>query len=268
MDLHNHAQRARHLVERFRADRVNSNCSRFCRNPLQLAALVRGPVIEHISGGDGRELRIVVLGCSYGPEPVSIASMLLSERPDIDFRIDAYDIDVENLRFARLGRYDESRHVRNHFGVTDSFVDFTFDRIGGELVVKPEIGEHIRYAYADASARNLFDVVGPADIVFAQHFLYHLQRRVARKALRRIVNLLPRSGVLFLDGVDLDIKERCAKKCGLVPLDWKIKEIHECSRRTRWADAWPYSYYGLEPLYEHGDWRRRYATVYLRSVRQ
>lgn len=268
MDLHSQTKRARYFFERFRADRTNSNCSRFCRNPLQLEALVHGPALNHVSRNRPGKLRIVVLGCSYGPEPVSIASTILRNRPDVDFVIDAYDIDTENLAFARAGEYDEFRHVRNHFGVTDEFVDFTFDRVAEKLVVKPAIRERIRYSYVDASAPELFDLVGPADIVYAQHFLYHLRRPVARRTLRRIASLLPRYGVLFVDGVDLDIRTRCAKKLGLLPLDWKIKEIHECSRRTRWADAWPYSYYGLEPFRQHGDWRRRYASIFLRSYMQ
>jgi chemotaxis methyl-accepting protein methylase len=261
----------RHQVNKLRyarllatADRINSNYSRFTRNRVQLDALVHGPVIGHVRKGNDGKIRIVVLGCSYGPEPVSIASLLLWKRPDVDFVIDGYDIDERSLDFARRAVY-ERRHVFNRGEAEPNFVEHTFDIDDRGYVVHDEILERIRYHYGDATDEDLRPQVGTADIVFAQHFLYHLTREKQAATFRRIASLLLPDGVLFVDGMDVDLRYREVRRVGLVPLDYKVAEIHKCSRRTRWASSWPHAYYGLEPLERSRDWKTRYATIFTLS---
>lgn len=263
--------RLRQLVDRYRharvlatATRTSSNFSRFVRNPLQFATLV-GPVITHVLQGKPGPVRLTVFGCSYGPEPVSIASLLLQHRPETEFSIVGYDIDEHSVDFARRGVY-EKRHVYNHADVDEAFVERTFDREGDSYSVKPAVRARIDYRFGDVTDADLFRDLEPSDIVFAQHVLYHLKRSAARVAFRNIAKLVPPHGALFVDGVDIDLRQAEAKAAGLQPFEHKIEEIHEYSRRTEWATRWPHSYYGLEPFMQSGEWQRRYATIYTRRL--
>ena len=261
LDLLHQINKYRHARLLATAERKNSNCSRFTRNRVQLQTLIEGPVLDHVRMGNSGTIRIVVLGCSYGPEPVSIASLLLWKRPDVDFRIDAYDIDERSLEFARRAVY-EHRHVFNHEDVDSEFVAHTFLKDETGYTVKNHIRDRVRYHYGDATDDRLADEVGPLDILFAQHFLYHLSRDEQILAFRRIAAMLPPHGVLFIDGMDVDLRHSEVRRLRLRPMRHKIREIHECSRRTPWARSWPYNYYGLEPLVESGDWEARYSTIF------
>lgn len=79
---------------------------------------------------------------------------------------------------------------------------------------------------------------------------------------------------MFIDGVDLDIRLSITVSQGLMPLDFNIRTIHNDLRTTGMsttdqnetrATAWPSQYWGLEPFSDEiDDWKRRYATVFIR----
>lgn len=239
--------------------------TRFLRLPTQYDALA-GPVIDFLApAGTERELAMVNVGCSLGAQPYSSASVLLRRRPGLRFHIRAFDINPEMIDRARAGRYAE-RDVFATPGISREFVAATFDRDGDDYVVKPEIAHHVTFAVADALDPALGAKVGTTDVLRCQNLIVNLPVAVGRRALANVLTLLrPRSAVL-LDGVPLGMRAEFTRREGLTPLDYEIETIHNEALLLH-GDAWPWHYWGLEPFDgSRRDWRRRYATVFLKGA--
>jgi chemotaxis protein methyltransferase CheR len=252
-----------HLVLLF-GSRQNYTFTQFVRLPHQGDAL-GGPVIDFLRPGNGREpLRVLIFGCSNGAEPYSMASILASRRPDLPFHMTATDIDKGMIEKALTARYTREEVTKNAF-VDGPFLASTFRQDGESLEVRPELRARITFEMGDVLDAGLISRTAPADIVVAQNFLYHLNRRQARTAFIHLCSLLKPRAALFVDGMDIDLRQALSKKAGLLPLDDLIAEIHNDAMALRGA-PWPWTYWGLEPLNTaRKDWKQRYATIYLRD---
>ena len=255
-------ERLRHKLALVREDRVNSHFTGFQRLPTQYDGLV-GPVVDRLleRRDDDATVEIAVHGCSNGSEAYTIASLLLTDRPGLSFNVRAFDLVEDVVEQARAARYSDDE-VYNNKHLRPGFIESTFDREGETFVVKREVRDRVEFGVADVLADDLLERSGPADLVFAQNFLFHLDRPSARRALTNLRPLVRSGGALFIDGVDLDLRLAFVRREGLIPLDFEIGTIHD---EARWARAvgWPYHYWGLEPfLTVRRDWERRYATVF------
>jgi chemotaxis protein methyltransferase CheR len=254
----------RHWVALMVDPRTNSTFTGFFRLPSQFEALT-GPVISFLTRErPTSRLRVVTIGCSNGAEAYSIASMLMVRRPHVEFQVDGYDINADMCEKARCARYDESEVLNNQM-LTAEFMQATFD-VGNDVYrVKANIAARTRFHVADALSPGLERQVGQCDILFAQNFLFHLDRKAAVRAFENLCSLLKPRAALFIDGMDIDLRRKCTRLQRLIPLDFRIEEIHNEARRARGV-GWPYSYWGLEPFMTFaGDWRRRYATIFLKD---
>ena len=256
----------RHHAVLLFAPRENVTFTQFMRLPRQCDALV-GPVVDFLlaEGDPGRPLKLVVYGCSNGAEAYTIASVLATRRPDIDFRVHASDIERAMIDKALAATYPVEEVARNPF-VTDAFLDATFVRDGASLRVRPALRERVSFEIADLLDPAVATRFGPADIVVAQNFLYHLDRRRARIAFRNLCATLGPRSALFVDGMDIDMRETLTRKAGLMPLDHLVAEIHGDAMTLR-GGHWPWQYWSLEPLdMRRKDRARRYATIFLREA--
>jgi len=236
----------------------------FLRVPHQFDALVN-PVMDYILRDDpGKEIRIVVLGCATGAEAFSAAHALTSSRHSVNFSIDAYDISQEMIERCRRAVYSKDE-IFTHAAITDKFVGELFDRYRDIYRVKSEIRQRVAFGIADVLSPALHSDLGDADIVFAQNLLFNLKPQLARKAFDNICKLLRPRSVLFIEGMDLQMRVQLTRKYRLKPLDFEIEIIHEDARRVR-ADGWPWRYWGLEPFSETGrHWKERYCTIFLKD---
>lgn len=253
----------RHRLVLYTGERENSTFTGFLRLPAQFDALA-GPVLDYLLKVEkAGPVRIGVLGCSNGSEAYTIASVIKSSRPGLEFSVYAYDIDRKMIEKGTSASY-RREEIYNNKVITDSFINNTFDRDNGNFRIKKGIRSRVQFDYADVLDKGLKEKAGLFDVVFAQNFIFHMKRAVARRALNNICALLKPRAALFADGVDIDIRRSLTKRRGIEPLDYKIEEIHNEARMAR-AIGWPYSYWGLEPfLTTRRDWRRRYATVFLK----
>lgn len=184
-------------------------------------------------------------------------------RPNLTFKIKAYDTDRDALKKAAEAAYAHGE-VFNNKRITGSFIEDTFDVKGDRFIVKEKIRAHVSFTEADVLDAAFPEVAGSFEIVFAQNILFHLQRRDAVRAMKNIFRLLKPSAAIFLDGVDLDLRLKMTRRHDLKPLAFRIEQIHN---EARWARAagWPYHYWGLEPYLTHRrNCVRRYATIFLK----
>lgn len=252
----------RALLKKTKRDHlVHTTC--FCRSPFQLEALC-GPVMEHLADKKKSELKIKMFGCSQGSEPYTVASTLINKKPELNFSILASDINQKIINIASKGRYSRNE-VYSDKRISDSFIKQTFDEIKGDFRVKKAIRSHISFIDTNLLDSSLESNIGKADIVFAQNILIHFPTEEAKQALKNIIRIMNPHSVLFIDGMLLDLRQELTKKENLIPLDFKVKEIHEYAR-THIPHAWWKFPWGLEPFSDSDtDYLHRYSTIFLKN---
>ena len=254
----------RHWIARMVDQRVTSTFTGFLRLPSQFEALT-GPVVNYLTKErSSSPLKIVVMGCSNGAEAYTIASMLMARCPGIEFLVDAYDINRDICEKARSACYSAGEVLNNHM-LTAEFIQATFEVRDETYRVKENVAARTKFHIADVLNPELVKQVGQCDILFAQNLLFHLDRKTAVRAFENLCSLLKAQGVFFVDGMDIDLRQKWTRVRHLVPLDFRIEEIHNEARQAR-APGWPYDYWGLEPFMTFAnDWQHRYATIYLKA---
>lgn len=244
--------------------RQNYLFTQFRRVPTQLAALT-GPVLRdwlHADRSSG-PVRIASIGCSIGAEPYTVACTLAQADPAVDFRIRGFDLDAGAIERACAAVYTQ-QELDSGGNVSADFRDRLFEPTGDGWRVRPQIAARVSFARADVLDPDLPKIVGESDIVLAQNMLYHFPPRTAAKAFRNICKCLAPRAALFVDGMDVGLRARLTRALKLAPLDFEIEQMHEEARSER-GSCWPYIYWSLEPLDKRrADWRRRYATIFLR----
>jgi chemotaxis methyl-accepting protein methylase len=258
-------QQARYWFALHFEDRQSFTYTQFFRLPTQYDALT-GPVLDFV-GGAGRDtpLRIVVVACSMGAEAYSIASLLRLRQPQLEFEIDAFDIDPSVIEIAQQARYERDWVLRKGH-VTPDLVATTFDDVGGRFVVKPAVAQRVRFRTGDILDTDAVKRVPLADIVYAQNMMCNMRRPMARQAFQNVCTLLGPRSALVVDGMDLDMRGSLTRAQGLEPLDYKIERIHDEAREVR-GHRYPWFATGLEPFEaDRKDRVRRYATVFLRGA--
>ena len=256
--------RAKHRELLRNVERSNSHTyTCFHRSPWQLAALT-GPALDYLRASEDRKLTITVFAGSNGAEAYTIASELLARRPDVEFSITASDLHQEMVDNAVAAVYS-LQEISQGLHVPSEFIARTFDKVGDDYVVKPSIRSKVTFVQADLLDPKLQQHFPPADIVIAQNVLFHMPPDLARRAFESIVRFLKCRSVLFLDGMELDMRVELTKQARLKPLDFKIREIYEYSRRHIPENWWDI-YYGNEPYFPLSrDKRRRYGTIFLKG---
>lgn len=236
----------------------------FYRSPSQLEAFT-GPVVSRVMEArrESGPLRIVVLAGSTGAEAYTLAATLLKARPGLDFQIEASDLHEEMVAKASAGIYTRDEVMHSEY-ISDEFVSEVFDQHGADFVVRPSVRAKVRFSQANLLDPSLVDRFSSADIVLAQNVLFHLEPPAARQAFENIVGLLKPHAVLFVEGMDLDLKVAMTQQHGLAPLEYRHREIYEQSRAHISLAWWNY-YYGAEPYsWLRSDRVRRYSSIFYR----
>jgi len=236
----------------------------FYRSPLQLEALA-GPVIQYLTAGGRKldKLRILVFACSNGAEAYTLAAVLMKVCPQMDFHIEASDLHEEMVNKARNGIYLRDEVLCSEYA-SEEFVADLFDRSGENFIVKPEIRSKVSFSCVNLVSSRLSQRFEPADIVFAQNVLFHLDPAAARAAFVNIVGLLKERAALFVEGMDLDLKIALTQEFRLKPISYKCRQIYEQSR-THISLAWWNYYYGAEPYsIMRSDPMRRYGSIFMK----
>lgn len=245
-------------------DREDRTFTRFLRLPTQYEVLA-GPVMDFLGvDPEAGELSLIVLGCSKGAEAYSIASTLCAELPGLRFTIRAVDVKEAVIRQARQGTYS-AEELFTHKGITQEFVQSTFVQENGRFVVRQEVKERVSFDVVDLLDSDSARSLGQADVVFMQNLLVNLKRPRAIAAFRNACSMLKPRSVLFVDGMDLDLRSKLTRRYGLEPFTYRLDRIYGEAREERGA-GWPYNYWGVEPFLLHRrDWLRRYGTIFVRD---
>jgi SAM-dependent methyltransferase len=250
-----------HALARLHSVRAQALSTLFLRNRPQLELIRR--LIERRPNAD--TVRVAVLGCSTGAEVYSVAWRIRTARPDLKLILQAMDISKRAIEVGKCGVYSlvvaQVTNTNIFERMTSSEIREIFDRDGDVVTVKSWLKEGIEWCVGDVGEPNLFDTLGPQDMVIANNFLCHMYPSMAERCLRNIARLVSPHGYLFVSGIDLDIRTKVAGDLGWNPLQELLEEIHAGDPWMK--NYWPTHYGGLEPLNKRRrDWRLRYAAVF------
>lgn len=247
-------------------DRSGSHIyTKFYRVPGQLDALI-GPVMDFL-GVDGQgqrseKLHINIFAGSVGAEAYTLASVLRTALPSLDFEIECSDLHDETVERSIEGVY-----TRRELGpeAPPDFIKNTFDLQGDLYRVKDELRPYVRFFPADIIEDDLAAAYSPGDLLLVQNVFCHLPDPATEKALANVLKTGKQRFAIGLDGMSLDGRVALTKEHGLEPLDYKLKEIHD-QARMHLPLAWWNRYYGTEPYKMFKKDRiRRFSTIFFRG---
>lgn len=150
---------------------------------------------------DGGRIRIWSAGCSSGPEPYTIAMILLDalpSAPDLDIRILATDIDAEVLGVARKGCYDTQRLAPLPDGYRDRFLCAADERglPPGHLQVAPEVRALVRFR--ELNLLDPWPMRGTFDLIFCRNVVIYFAQDTQAGLWPRFAQACKPGGHLFL----------------------------------------------------------------------
>ena len=248
-------------VARMQQVRAQAPTVRFLQN-RPLLELIRRLAAQK---GRAETLTVAVLGSGAGAEVYSVARAIRSARPDLKLILSAVDLSQEAVEFGKRGVYpatgSQLTDTKIFERMTEAEMEELFDVGEDGLAVKSWLKEGIEWYAGDVGESEVFDVLGPQDLVIANNVLSLMDPPEAERCLRSIARLVRPGGYLCVSGVDLDVRTMVARDLGWTPVQELLNEIHEGDPRMR--RDWPCHYAGLEPLNKgRADWRTRYATVF------
>jgi len=257
------SRKQRKLLAECRPNQSHTYTS-FNRSPGQLEALI-GPVLNFITQGahspGQTQLQINVMAGSIGAEAYTLASTLLNLRPDVDFHIHCSDLHEQTVARSIDGVYSADEVLAGQ--LPERFFRNTFERVDGFYRVKSAIRKRVTFFKADIVTDPLAKLYPPGDIIFLQNVLFHLDCGAAYRAFNNALSTCKTHYAVFIDGMSLDMRVDLTHRHQLVPLDYKIRDIHQHARRHVPEDWWNY-YFGAEPyLFFKPDRQRRYSTIFL-----
>lgn len=259
--------RKKHRLLLKTTDRKNDHTyTSFFRSPPQLEVLSNSVLDFLQKNGQQSRITINVFAASTGAEPYTIASHLKKTRPELDFHIFASDLHQSTVEKAKSGIYT-LEEITQGLVVTNEQMAQTFDKLEGDQYrVKEDIRKHITFTQADLLDNDLSSQFNKADIVFAQNVLFHMPPAMARQAFANIISFLKPHSVLFIDGMEIEMRVELTKKAKLKPLNQSIREIYEYSRK-HFPEKWWKFYWGNEPYFPLSRSKQyRYGTIFYQST--
>lgn len=180
-------------------DAITDPKTAFFAEPEQNKILVKHIIPELINEciHQGRsELRILSLGCSYGPEPYSIAMSVLEDVHSDKVKVKVTGIDISHicLNTAKRGIYKREM-LRN---VDQKYIDLYFEDDRGDLRIKDEVKNLVEFKYTNAVNTKEMEALGNFDIVIARNVFSNFAQYQKERLAENIYNILNPGGALFI----------------------------------------------------------------------
>ncbi|MGS1108098.1 CheR family methyltransferase [Achromobacter anxifer] len=166
---------------------------RYPESQAAMAALAR----ERLNGAaaEGRVLRVLSVPCSSGEEPYSIAMALLDAGvPAERFQIDAFDISVRMVEFARRALYGRNSFRGDDLAYRDRYFSETAD--GHQLAA--HVAAQVRFQPGNLFDPDLLAGAAPYDFVFCRNLLIYFDAATQARAVQVLRSFTREDGVLFV----------------------------------------------------------------------
>lgn len=197
-------------------DVVTTNKTDFFREPAHFDYLLRTAIptlIQQVSAGSSRPLRLWSAGCSTGEEPYTVA-MLLKEyccdKLGLNFSILATDICSTVLEKARRAVYEADRIAPVPAEFRCKYFLKSKDASKGLVRIVPELRRMVSFHQLNFMD-NQFPITEQMDVIFCRNVLIYFDRPTQECLLRKLSSHLVPGGFLFighsesLNGLDVPV---------------------------------------------------------------
>ncbi|MCP4346324.1 MAG: tetratricopeptide repeat protein [Desulfobacterales bacterium] len=225
----------------------------FFRNKESFAFLARYVRLEWLPASKDQVLRVLSLPCSTGEEPYSIAMTVMdTELPkeigENRFYITAMDISKKALEKADSGIYGEESFRGKNLSFRERYFDQTANtgNISNYRIKKP-VSSMVHFKKGNLVDDEILIYEKPYDIIFCRNLLIYLSSSGRKRALSIIVQLLAKTGILFLGHVERSfVCDSPAKD----QFEWiRQPGVFACRRKDRVSDS-------LYPVISDQDYKR------------
>ncbi len=180
----------------------------FFRNKESFAFLARYVRLEWMPASKDNILRVLSLPCSTGEEPHSIAMTIMdTELPreigENRFHITAMDISKKALEKANSGIYGEESFRGKNLSFRERY--FNQASTTGTVCnyrIKEHVANMVHFKKGNLVDDEILIYEKPYDIIFCRNLLIYLSSSGRKRALNIIVQLLAKTGILFLGHVE------------------------------------------------------------------
>ncbi len=182
-------------------DSITNPVTEFFGEPDQTKVLVSTVIPEIIEDKvkDGvDEIRILDIGCSFGPEAYSVAMSALEEVHSDKARVTVTGIDVSHicLNTAKRGIYK-----REMFRTVDEkYTDLYFEDDRGDLRVKDQVKNMVEFKFTNSVNSEAMEQLGEFDVVICRNVFSAFSQKGKERMAENIYNILAPGGVLFIAG--------------------------------------------------------------------
>jgi chemotaxis protein methyltransferase CheR len=188
---------------RFLVNALTTNLTAFFREQHHfdhLAATTLAEVRAHQAHAAKPRLRIWSAGCSSGPEPYTIAMVVVSQISDLrrwDARILATDIDTHMVDTARRGIYTADIAKSIPAALRDRYTRPVRDDEGESAVA---MGDDLRrlITFKPLNLLENWPMRGPFDAIFCRNVLIYFDRIGRTQVINKFADLLAPKGFLYL----------------------------------------------------------------------
>jgi chemotaxis protein methyltransferase WspC len=167
----------------------------FFRDRESFTALGRAAAQEWSALRPGDSLRVLSLPCSTGEEPYSMAMMLFDAGlPPERFRIDAVDISVRALEYARAGIYRKNSFRGDNLEFRDRY--FTGDSPDWHLA--EGVRRQVHFMEGNLMDASLLGGTHLYDAIFCRNVLIYFGGDAQQRVVETLDRLLTPEGILFM----------------------------------------------------------------------
>jgi len=163
----------------------------FLRHSEQFRAFVDVVIPDRLARG---RLRVLSAGCSSGEEPYTLAMLLRESAAERAFEVHAVDLNPAAIARARRGRYTRWS-LR---AMTPELEQRWFERDGSDVVVAPELREHVTFEQANLLSDSRLTSRERWDVVFCRNVLMYFTEDRADEVIARFARAIAPGGYLFL----------------------------------------------------------------------
>lgn len=183
--------------------------SYFFRNPDQFRYIAKDFFPKQIENksknNDSKTMKIVSAGCSTGEEAYSLAAIALwfkKSCQECDMVIHAFDINCENIKYAKKGIYRErsirpcSKSFMKEFNL-NLFYEDLFNK-NKEYNLREEIKQIVDFKVLNLKNFESLKIYAGSDIIMCRNVLIYFEDNFRREIINALCKLLNYGGMLFL----------------------------------------------------------------------
>ncbi len=165
------------------------------QNKVLMKTIIPELIEERVRNGQNT-LRILSLGCSYGPEAYSVAMSILEEIHSDRIKINVTGSDISHicLNTAKRGIY--KREIMRH--VDQKYIDLFFEDDRGDLRIKDDVKNMVEFKYLNASLTKEMENLGQFDVVLCRNVFVAFSQREKERLAENVYNILTPGGALFI----------------------------------------------------------------------